>query len=73
MEETFGRYEKQYLMRRNDIMFVFKFIAPYVMGLYEIKANHEISMFILSKKAYLDMREFLDYVSNKNNLSLIHI
>lgn len=54
-------------MRRNDIMFVFKYVAPYVSSLFEMKANHEISMFIISKKAYLDMKEFYDFVKQKKN------
>lgn len=43
-------------MKRNDIMFIFKYIAPYVFGLSDIKANHAISMFIMTKKAYIDMK-----------------
>jgi len=43
-------------MKRNEIMFIFKYIAPYVFGLSEIKANHGISMFIMSKKSLLDMQ-----------------
>ena len=68
MEQAFQKYEKEYLMRRNDIMFIFKFIAPYVFGLFEIKANHGISMFIMSKKAFLDMREFYQAVAKRQNV-----
>lgn len=56
MEDAFGAYSKAYFMKRNDIMFIFKYIAPYIFGLGEIKANHGISMFIMTKKAYGDMK-----------------
>ena len=56
MEEAFLKYEKLYFMKRNDIMFLFKFISPYIYGLLDIKANHGISMFMMCKKAYLDMK-----------------
>jgi hypothetical protein len=46
-----------YLHRRNDIMFVFKFISPFIPNFYNIKANHGIAMFILSKKAYLEIKK----------------
>lgn len=39
-------------------MFVFKFVSPYVPSFHQIKANHGIAMFILSKKAYLDIKDF---------------
>lgn len=47
------KYEKLYLNKRNDIMFIFKFVSPYISSFYYIKANHGIAMFILSKKAYI--------------------
>lgn len=39
-------------------MFIFKFVSPFVPNFYDINANHGISMFILSKKAYIDMKKF---------------
>jgi hypothetical protein len=56
MEDAFGTYSKAYFMKRNDIMFIFKYIAPYIFGLGEIKANHGISLFIMTKKAFMDMK-----------------
>ena len=37
---------------------MFKFIAPYVSQFNFIKANHGVSLFIMSKKAYIEMKEF---------------
>lgn len=48
-------------------MFIFKFVSPYVYSLNAIKANHGITMFILSKKAFLEMKEFYNHLIKKNN------
>lgn len=48
-------------------MFIFKFVTPYIYNLYKIKANHEINLFILSKKAYHDMKSFVHHVKNKTD------
>ena len=40
-------------MKRNDIMFIFKFVCPFVPNFYNIKANHGIALFVMSKKAYV--------------------
>ena len=56
-EEAFEKYEKAYIAKRNDCMFIFKFIAPYVQFFYNIKANHGIALFVMSKKAYLDLKK----------------
>jgi hypothetical protein len=37
-------------------MFIFKFVCPHVDKLSRIKANHGISLFIMSKKAYIDTK-----------------
>ena len=67
MEDVFGAYSKAYFMKRNDIMFIFKYIAPFIFGLGEIKANHGRSMFIMTKKAYVDIKEFYVHVEKKYN------
>lgn len=52
-------------------MFIFKFVSPFVPNFYNIKANHGIAMFILSKKAYLEMKKFhKDLVDKKNIFNL---
>lgn len=38
-------------------MFIFKFVSPFIPSFYNIKANHGIAMFILSKKAYIDIKK----------------
>lgn len=60
--------ENSYLEKRNDIYFVFKFISPYIPKFYEIKANHGISMFMMSKKAYVDMKSFSRSIEKKENI-----
>jgi hypothetical protein len=60
-----------YLRKRNDIMFIFKFISPFIPNFYNIKANHGIAMFILSKKAYLDMKKLHKDMSEKKNIFLV--
>lgn len=61
------RYEKLYLNKRNNIMFIFKFVTPHINNLMNIKANHQITLFILSKKAYHQMRTFHQHVKAKTN------
>lgn len=39
-------------------MFIFKYVTPYVFNFYNINANHLITLFIISKKAYHDMKTF---------------
>ena len=56
-EEAFQKYEKAYVKKRNDNMFVFKFVAPYVANFYNIKANHGIALFVMSKKSYVDLNQ----------------
>ena len=61
-----------YLHRRNDIMFVFKFISPFIPNFYNIKANHGLAMFILSKKAYLEKKKLCEDIINKKNIFNLH-
>jgi hypothetical protein len=56
INKAIEEYEKKYLNRRNNIMFIFKFVTPNFYTLYNIPANHGIAMFITSKKAYHDMK-----------------
>lgn len=37
-------------------MLMFKYIVPYIGSLYRIKATHEVTMFIMSKKAYIEIK-----------------
>ena len=67
-DEAFGKYEKLYLTKRNDIMFVFKFISPYIPKFYHVKANHGIALFIMSKKALLEMRGLLSNLLERRNI-----
>ena len=53
--------------KRNNIMFIFKFVTPYIYSLYAIKANHGINLFILSKKSYHDMKSFVNHMRNKTD------
>ena len=48
-------------------MFIFKFVTPYICNLYNLRANHAITLFILTKKAYHDMKCFLHFVSEKRD------
>lgn len=49
-------------------MFIFKFVSPFIPNFYNIKANHGIAMFILSKKAYLEMKKFHKDITDKKNI-----
>lgn len=49
-------------------MFIFKFVSPFVPSFFTIKANHGISMFVLSKKAYLEMKKFYKDIVDKKNI-----
>ncbi len=49
-------------------MFIFKFVTPYIWDIYStVKANHGITLFILSKKAYHEMKEFHNYIMKTVN------
>lgn len=61
------KYEKQYLNKRNNIMFIFKYVTPYIYSFFSINANHGITLFVISKKAYHDMKKFLAYITSKTN------
>ncbi len=52
-------------------MFIFKYIVPQVGNLYKIKATHEISMFIMSKKSYIELKELVNDMRNKKNFKKI--
>jgi uncharacterized protein with PQ loop repeat len=67
MRQLIDSYGKLYLNHRNNIMFIFKFISPYIYSLYGIKANHGITMFIASKKSYLQMKEFYALLTKRVN------
>jgi len=54
-------------------MFVFKFVTPYIYNLYNINANHGITLFIVCKKAYQDMRAFLKLLENKVNFLKLNL
>jgi hypothetical protein len=45
--------------KRNNIMFIFKFVVPYMNTILKYKANHGIALFITSKKSYIDMKKFI--------------
>ncbi len=54
--------------QRNNIMFVFKYICPYVFTLIKFKANHGIALFITAKKAYIDMKNILADLKSQRNI-----
>jgi hypothetical protein len=49
-------------------MFIFKFVSPFIPNFYTIKANHGIAMFILSKKALIDIKKIYQDISSKKNI-----
>ena len=49
-------------------MFIFKFISPFVSNFHNIKANHGIALFILSKKAYLEIKTFYKDIKDRKNI-----
>lgn len=49
-------------------MFIFKFISPFVSNFHNIKANHGIALFILSKKAYLEIKSFYKDIKDRKNI-----
>ena len=53
-------------------MFVFKFIAPYVTNFQNIKANHGIALFMMSKKAYIDLNKMSKDMQYKSNIFGFH-
>lgn len=67
-DQYFAKFEQMYLHKRNDIMFVFKFISPYIPSFQHIKANHGIAMFVMSKKAFLELKAFLDAIEKTQNI-----
>jgi hypothetical protein len=49
-------------------MFIFKYVTPYIYSFYDINANHGITLFIISKKAYHDMKRFNADIRARTNL-----
>ena len=49
-------------------MFIFKYVTPYIYSFNEINANHGITLFIISKKAYHDMKRFNADIRSRNNV-----
>lgn len=49
-------------------MFIFKYVTPYIYSFYDINANHGITLFIISKKAYHDMKNFNASIRNRTNI-----
>lgn len=48
-------------------MFIYKFVTPYTYTIADINANHGITLFILSKNAYHQMKNFHSYVKGRTN------
>ena len=48
-------------------MFIFKYVTPYVYNFANINANHGITLFIVSKKAYQEMKTLNNNIRNKTN------
>lgn len=67
MKSTIARYLKMYLNKRNNLMFIFKFMSPIIFNLYSIKANHGAAMFMMSKKSYHQMKDFFNILIKKQN------
>ncbi len=49
-------------------MFIFKYITPFAPNFSFIKANHLITLFIISKKAYHDMKAYTKVLNDKRNV-----
>lgn len=54
--------------KRNNIMFIFKFVVPFMNTIVKFKANHGIALFITSKKSYIDMKRFISSIKDKKNI-----
>ncbi len=65
---AFNDYEKMYVNKRNNIMFIFKFVCPFANTLVKFKANHGIAFFITSKRAYTDMKKLISEIAKKINI-----
>lgn len=73
METKFFEHERIYLSARNKAMFVFKFVNPHFEHYSRVKANHSTAMFILSKKAYLDLKALrYNIIGEKNIFNLAY-
>lgn len=57
-----------YINKRNDIMFVNKFIEPHVKTFSKTRVNHSIVLFIFSKKAYLELKKLSSEMTSKKNV-----
>lgn len=48
-------------------MFIFKHVTPYIYNLYNLHANHGITLFIISKKAYHEMKQLNNFIKARKN------
>ena len=52
-------------------MFIFKFIAPYVSKLQRVRVNHETGLFIMGKKAYIELTQLREDMAEKRNIFMM--
>lgn len=66
-------YEQLYLSQRNKIMFVFRHVLPHCHTfISEIAITHSVPLFLLAKKAYLEMKSFADLVIQQVNFNNLY-
>lgn len=68
MNEAKKRLSGLYHSRKNNIMFIFKFVTPYIHSFYHLKINHDITLFLMCKQAYIQMLQFSKDIENKVNI-----
>lgn len=67
-EEIFEKLEDLYIGKRNDIMFVNKYIQPNIQTFSHLRVNHEVAMFIFCKKTFMKLIRLKDDMKSKKNI-----
>lgn len=57
-----------YLNRTNNIMFVFKYIIPYVQLLSNLPVIHANYLYILCKYTYFELKQLRDAVTSREDI-----
>ena len=68
LDASIEDYKSKYLNRRNNIIFAFKYIVPYIHRFFKLPVVHANYLFIICKKTYQEIKIFSEAVFKKENI-----
>ena len=67
MQKTIINYSESYLQRRNMIMLTIKYGISLIFELQSLPFNQNLYAFLISKRAYLEIRDFANNLKQRKN------